>query len=43
MLCIITSFRLMYLGAVVLHNGSKPKVLARIAQATAALTQEMPI
>ena len=27
-----------YLGAVVSDNGSKPEVLSRIAQATAALT-----
>ena len=36
---IVTSFKLMYLGAVVSRNGSNPKVLARIAQATAALTK----
>ena len=32
----------MYLGAVVSHNGSKPKVLTRIAQVAAALTKWMP-
>ena len=33
----VTSFK--YLGAVVLDDGSKPEVLSRIAQATAALTR----
>ena len=37
----VTSF--MYLGAVVLHDGSKPEILSRIAQATAALTKLKPI
>ena len=32
----VTSFK--YLGAVVLNNGSRPEVLSRIIQATAALT-----
>ena len=32
-----------YLGAVVSDDGSKPEVLARIAQATAALTKLKPI
>ena len=33
----VTSFK--YLGAVVSDDGSKPEVLSRVAQATAALTQ----
>ena len=33
----------MYLGAVVSDDGSKPEVLSRIAQATAALTKLKPI
>ena len=37
----VTSFK--YLGAVVSDDGSKPDVLSRIAQATAALTKLMPI
>ena len=37
----VTSFK--YLGAVVLDYGSKPEVLSRIAQATAALTKLKPI
>ena len=37
----VTSFR--YLGAVVSDDGSKPEVLSRIAQATAALTKLKPI
>ena len=37
----VTSFK--YLGAVVSDDGSKPKVLSRIAQATAALTKLKPI
>ena len=36
----VTSFR--YLGAVVSDDGSKPEVLSRIAQATAALTKLKP-
>ena len=36
-LATVTSF--MYLGAVVSDDGSKPEVLSRIAQATAALTK----
>ena len=32
-----------YLGAVVSDDGSKPEILARIAQATAALTKLKPI
>ena len=38
---IVTSFK--YLGAVVSDDGSKPVVLSRIAQATAALTKLKPI
>ena len=37
----VTSFK--YLGAVVSDDGSKPEVLSRIAQATAALTKRKPI
>ena len=37
----VTSFK--YLGAVVSDNGSKPEVLSRIEQATAALTKLKPI
>ena len=37
----VTSFK--YLGAVVSGDGSKPEVLSRIAQATAALTKLKPI
>ena len=37
---IVTSFK--YLGAVVSDDGSKPEVLSRIAQATAALTKLKP-
>ena len=37
----VTSFK--YLGAVVLDDGSKPEVLSRIEQATAALTKLKPI
>ena len=37
----VTSFK--YLGAVVLDDGSKPEVLSRIAQATAALRKLKPI
>ena len=38
---IVTSFK--YLGAVVSDDGSKPEVLSRIAQGTAALTKLKPI
>ena len=38
---IVTSFK--YLGAVVSADGSKPEVLSRIAQATAALAKLKPI
>ena len=41
MLATVTSFK--YLGAVVSDDGSKPEVLSRIAQATAALTKLKPI
>ena len=37
----VTNFK--YLGAVVSDDGSKPEVLSRIAQATAALTKLKPI
>ena len=37
----VTSFK--YLGAVVSDDGSKPEVLSKIAQATAALTKLKPI
>ena len=37
----VTSFK--YLGAVVSDDGSKPEVLSRIAQATAALSKLKPI
>ena len=37
----VTSFR--YLGSIITHEGSKPEVLARIAQATAALTRLKPL
>ena len=37
----VTSYK--YLGAVVSDDGSKPEVLSRIAQATAALTKLKPI
>ena len=37
----VTSFK--YLGEVVSNDGSKPEVLSRIAQATAALTKLKPI
>ena len=37
----VTSFK--YLGAVVTDDGSKPQILSRIAQATAALTKLKPL
>ena len=37
----VTSFK--YFGAVVSHNGSKPDVSSRIAEATTALTKRKPI
>ena len=38
---IVTSFK--YLGSVVTDEGSKPEILFRIAQTTAALTRFIPI
>ena len=37
----VTSFK--YLGSVITDEGSKPQILSRIAQATAALTRLKPI
>ena len=37
----ITSFK--YLGSVIADEGSKPEILSRIAQATAALTRRKPV
>ena len=37
----ITSFK--YLGSVITNEGSKPEILSRIAQATAALKRLKPI
>ena len=37
----VTSFK--YLGTVVSDDGSKPEILSRIVQATAALTKPKPI
>ena len=37
----VTSFR--YLGSVITDEGSKPKILSRIAQTTAALTRFKPV
>ena len=37
----VTSFR--YLGSVISDEGSKPKILSRIAQATAALIRLKPV
>ena len=37
----VTSFK--YLGSVITNEGSKPELLCRIAQATAALTRLKPI
>ena len=37
----VTSFK--YLGSVITDEGSKPKILSRIAQATAALTRLKPV
>ena len=37
----VTSFR--YLGSVITDDGSKPKILSRIAQTTAALTRLKPV
>ena len=38
---IVTSFR--YLGSVITDEGSKPEILSRIAQTTAALTRLKPV
>ena len=37
----VTSFK--YLGSVITDDGSKPEILSRIAQATAALTRRKPV
>ena len=37
----VTSFK--YLGSVITDEGSKPQILSRIAQATAALTRLKPV
>ena len=37
----VTSFK--YLGAVVTYEGSKPKILSRMAHMTAALTKLKPV
>ena len=37
----VTSFK--YLGAVIFDEGSKPEILSRMAQKTAALTQLTPV
>ena len=37
----VTSFK--YLGSVITDEGSKPEILSRIAQATAALTSLKPV
>ena len=37
----VTSFK--YLGSVITDEGSKPQILSRIAQATAALTKLKPV
>ena len=37
----VTSFK--YLGAIILDDNSKPEILSRIAQATAALTKLKPV
>ena len=37
----VTSFK--YLGSVITDEGSKPEILSRIAQATAALTRLKPL
>ena len=37
----VTSFK--YLGSVITNEGSKPELLCRIAQATAALTRLKPV
>ena len=40
---IVTSFRYMYLGAVMSHNGSKSFVFSMIVQASAAVTKRMAV
>ena len=37
----VTSFK--YLGSVITEEGTKPEILSRIAQATAALTRLKPV
>ena len=37
----VTSFK--YLGSVITDEGSKPQILSRIAQTTAALTRLKPV
>ena len=37
----VTSFK--YLGSIIADEGSKPQILSRIAQATAALTRLKPV
>ena len=37
----VTSFK--YLGSVIIDEGSKPEILSRMAQATAALTRLKPV
>ena len=37
----VTSFK--YLGSVITNEGSKPEILSRIAQTTAALTRLTPV
>ena len=37
----VTSFK--YLGSVIIDEGSKPEILSRIAQTTAALTRLKPV
>ena len=39
----VTSFSFTYLGSVITDEGSKPKILSRIAQTTAALTRLKPV
>ena len=41
MLETVTSFK--YLGSVITNEGSKPEILSRIAQTTAALTRLKPV
>ena len=37
----VTSFK--YLGSVITDEGSKPEILSRIAQTTAAMTRQKPV